>query len=232
MSGTITQLPFGIIKGQRYGNLSYDIPKAMDDLAELIRRKIRPYALMVNESNYLIPWQNRDAILEIVKEAQLIVNENRRAEKRPEVTKTNVRCLLIDETNTVEVLDWAKERMDEIVEEVKDSFRTRMGAVIPKIEKLIDEKKLDVNDKAKEISSRKRAILRDLKKRVEDAEKTFVWFSMSDQVRSALKASVNLFEAEIAALKQVAMLGGTPVKQEQVPGTVPSKEDAEKALFG
>jgi hypothetical protein len=48
---------------------------------------------------------------------------------------------------------------------------------------------------------------------------------MSDSIKHALKASQKLFDAELKALSDVAMLGSTPMKQSQLP-----TED-EKVLF-
>ena len=206
------------LKETRYGSLSYDIPKVLSDLANLIRHKIRPYALAVHESGYLIPWQNREAIQEIVREAHIAINAKRAEKGQPSIPLTKVRVLKVDADQLPEVLDWAHEKMEEFTKEVAKSFETRMGRVVATVEKAIADAKLDVNDKAREIAAKKRAILRDLKKRVEDAEAAFFWFATTDNVKSALKASIGLFEAEIVALKEVTMLGDTALKQEQISG--------------
>lgn len=228
----------------RYGSLSYDIPKEFDDLANLIRSKIRTYALMIHESGYIVPWQHKDMITDIVKTAILATNDNRKRanerevklaseEKRqpklaPEIARPpKVRVFLIDSDSNLDVLDEAKDAMDRFVNDITESFQKRTAAVIGYVEKAIEDKKIEINDKAKEIANRKRAIIRELRKKVSDAEGVFVWFAMSDSVKHALKAMTKLFDAELTALKKVAMLGETPMKQSEIPAT-----EEEKALFG
>lgn len=212
----------------RYGSLSYDIPKQLDDLANMVRSKIRKYALMVHESGYFIPWQFKDPVLELVKEAVISANENRIAKKLPAITPPRVRIFLVDRDSNLDVLDEAKDAMAKFVNDITESFTKRTAAVIAHVEKAIEEKKIEANDKAKEISKRKRAIIRELKKKVTEADGLFGWFAMSDSIKHALKASSKLFDAELAALKQVAMLGETPLKQ----GQIPEKTEDEEVLFG
>jgi len=210
----------------RYGSLSYDIPKALDDLATMIRSKIRRYALMIHESGYFIPWQFKDPVLELVKEAVLAANERRLEKKLPAIKPPKVRIFLVDRDSNLDVLDEAKDAMERFTNDITESFTKRIASVVAHVEKAIEEKKVEINDKAKEIANRKRAIIRELKKKVSEADGLFGWFSMSDSIAHALKATTKLFDAELAALKQVAMLGETPMKQGQLPS-----ED-EKVLFG
>lgn len=212
-------------KSMRYGSLSYDIPKTLDDLACLVRTKIRRYALMIHESGYFIPWKFKDAVLELVKEAVLAANEKRTTKGLPSITPPKVRIFLVDMDSNLDVLDEATDAMARFTNDITESFTKRIAAVMGHVEKAIEEKKVEVNDKAKEIANRKRAIIRELKKKVSEAEGLFGWFAMSDSIQHALKASQKLFDAELAALKQVAMLGETPLKQSQL-----LTED-EKALF-
>jgi len=228
----------------RYGSLSYDIPKSLDDLANMIRSKIRKYALMIHESGYFIPWQFKDPVLEIVKEAVLVANENRKArnakeasiaasENReakilPEITPPRVRIFLVDCDSNLDVLDEAQDAMTKFTNDITESFVKRTAAVVAHVEKAIADKEIEVNDKSKEIAKRKRAIINDLKKKVSDADGVFGWFSMTDSIKHALKASLKLFDAELSALKQVAMLGDTALKQEQIP----NRTEDEEVLFG
>jgi len=46
------------LQSRRYFSLSYDIPTTLNDLAELIRSRIRSFALAVHESGYLVPEAN------------------------------------------------------------------------------------------------------------------------------------------------------------------------------
>ncbi len=209
----------------RYGSLSYDIPKTLDDLATMIRSKIRRYALMIHESGYFIPWQFKDPVLELVKEAVLAANQKRIEKKLPEIKPPKVRIFLVDRDSNLDVLDEAKDAMQRFTNDITESFTKRMASVVGHVEKAIEEKKIEVNDKAKEIAARKRAIIRELKKKVTEADGLFGWFAMSDSINHALKATTKLFDAELTALKQVAMLGETPLKQGQLP-----TED-EKVLF-
>jgi hypothetical protein len=220
----------GLKEGTRYGMLSYDIPKSLDDLANLIRSRIRKYALMVHESGYLIPWDHKDAILDIVKAAQLAINEKRAEAGQPSIPETKVRCLKLDADQHVEILDWAQEAMDRFMTEVRESFQKRTAAILPRIEAMIEAKDLDINNKAIEISRRKRAVLRELRKKVTDAEGVFVWFAMSGQVKEALKAHTQLFDAELKALRDVKMLGDQPMKQGRMPST--GDPEADKILYG
>jgi hypothetical protein len=205
------------LKKGRYFSLSYDIPKTLDDLANLIRSKIRRYALAVHESGYLVPSENVLDIRDIIKTATVAVNEKRRAEGDVTVAEPKIRVLLIDENELPEILDWAKERAEEIVKEIAKSFEERLARVVPGVEKAIEDKKVDLNEKSKEIASRKKAILRELKKRAEDADSAFFWFASTNDAKSALKGVIGLIEAERNALKEVAQIGETPLKQEPLP---------------
>lgn len=205
------------LKGKRFGMVSWDIPKEHDDLAEMIRRVIRPHALMVHESGYLFPWEHKATLLELIREAHVAINERRTKNGKPELTVTKVRALPIDPEGLPEIVDWAHERMREFVARITESFETRTGAVLKRVEEAIEKGKLDVNEKAKNVAFKKKAIIRDLKRRVSDAEQVFFWFAVTDDVKSAMKASNKLFESEMQALKEVAQIGTDTYKQEQVP---------------
>lgn len=198
---------------RRYFSLSYDIPKEYDDLASKIRSEIRRYALSVHESGYLVPEENVGGVKEVVREATLLVNEARRAKGLRDISFPKVRVLKIDQQELPEILDWARERGTQFVKDITASFEKRIADVALNVEKAIEAKKIEINDRAKEIASRKKAILRDLKKRVEDAETVFFWFATTDDIRSSLRASKAVFEAEIAALREVTQIGETPLKQ-------------------
>ncbi|MGH9390234.1 MAG: hypothetical protein ACRD1Z_11515 [Vicinamibacteria bacterium] len=145
------------------------------------------------------------------------------------IADPKIREILIDETELPEILDWAHGRAGEIVQELTESFEKRLASVVGNVERAIEAKKLDVNEKAKEVASRKRAILRELKKRAEDADAAFFWFASANDAKSALKGVIGLIEAERNALKEVAQIGETPLKQEVLPS---SASETEKALFG
>lgn len=215
-------------EGRRYFSLSYDIPKQYDELADKIRTEIRRYALSVHESGYLVPEENVDGVKEIVKASTLAINEQRRAKGLSDIHFPKVRVLKIDAAELPEILDWARERGTQFVKDITASFEKRIADVAAHVEKAIAEKKVEVNDKAKEIAKRKKAILRDLRKRVEDAETVFFWFATTDDIKSALKASKAALEAEFTALKEVAQIGDTALKQPHLPENA---SETEKALF-
>ena len=215
-------------EGRRYFSLSYDIPKEYDELADKIRTEIRRYALSVHESGYLVPEENVDGVKEIVKTSTLAINESRRAKGLGDIHFPKVRVLKIDAGELPEILDWARERGEQFVKDITASFEKRIADVAAHVEKAITAKKVEVNDKAKEIAKRKKAILRDLRKRVDDAETVFFWFATTDNIKSALKASKAVLDAEFAALKEVAQIGDTPLKQPQLPENA---SETEKALF-
>lgn len=207
------------LQSRRYFSLSYDIPKTLDDLAELIRAKIRPFALSVHESGYLVPEENVQTIRDTIRAAVVSINEKRREAGKHDIEPPKIRLLKIDATELPEILDWAKERADEIVKALTKSFEERLAAVLPLVEKAIEAKKLDVNDKAREVAQRKKAILRDLKKRAEDADAAFFWFASTGSSKAVLKSVLGLIEAERTALKEVAQIGDTALKQETLPTT-------------
>lgn len=211
------------LKPATYWLLSYDIPE--DDLSELVRRSIRRYAVMVHESGYVVHAKCKVTVEELIKEAILAADEKRREDGKSRLSYTRVRWCRSDRFGDDQtILDWTSEAMDRFNKEITESFEKRMANVVPKVEKAIEEKKLDVNEKAKTIADKKKAILRDLKRRVEDAESAFVWFAMTNKVHSALKASRDLFEAELLALKEVTQLGETALVQSRLDG--PDKLDA------
>jgi uncharacterized protein YeeX (DUF496 family) len=207
------------IKARRYFSLSYDIPKTLDDLAELIRSRIRRYALAVHESGYLLPEENVTEIRDIIKAATTAINEKRREAGKEIIEAPKIRLLKIDADELPEILDWAKERAEQIVKELTKSFEERLAAVVPNVEKAIESKKIEVNDKAREIAQRKKAILRDLKKRSDDADAAFFWFASTGNAKSVLKGVFGLIDAERKALSEVAQIGETPYQQSQLPVT-------------
>lgn len=207
------------LKARRYYTLSYDIPKTLNDLADLIRGLIRPSALAVHESGYLVPEENVPAIRETIKAATIAINDKRLKAGKPFIEAPRIRLLKVDADQLPEILDWAKERADEIVAELTKSFEDRLAAVVGLVEKAIEAKKVDVNDKATEIRARKRAILRDLKKRAEDSDAAFFWFASTGNSKSLLKGVLGLIDAERTALKEVAQIGETPLVQGQLPVT-------------
>lgn len=207
------------IQSRRYFSLSYDIPTTLNDLAELIRTRIRPFALAVHESGYLVPESNVQSIRDTINVATTAINEKRIAAGKPHIESPKIRLLKIDADQLPEILDWAQERSAQIVKDLTKSFEERLAAVTGLVEKAIDAKKLDVNDKATEIAARKKAILRDLKKRAEDADAAFFWFATAGGARSLLKGVLGLIDAEKKALAEVAQIGATPLKQEVIPTT-------------
>jgi len=207
------------LKSRRYHSLSYDIPTTLNDLAELIRSRIRPYALAVHESGYLLPEENVQTIRETINVATTAINEKRREAGKPNIAAPKIRLLKIDADELPEILDWARERAEQIVKDLTKSFEERLAAVVGLVEKAIDAKKIDVNDKAVEIAARKKAILRDLKKRAEDADTAFFWFASTGSSKADLKGVLGLIDAEKKALAEVAQIGDVPLKQEVIPTT-------------
>lgn len=204
---------------RRYYSLSYDIPKVLTDLADLIRTAIRSAALAVHESGYLVPEENVAKVREIIQAATIAINEKRLAKGGATIEAPKIRLLKIDQDQLPEILDWAQERADQIARELSESFEKRLANVVPLVEEAIQKKRIDVNDKASEIALRKKAILRDLKKRAEDATAAFFWFSTTRDAKSVLKGVIGLIEAERKALKEVAQLGDVPLVQSQIQGT-------------
>lgn len=204
---------------RRYFSLSYDIPKTLNDLAELIRSRIRRVALAVHESGYLVPEDNVEEIRTTIKVATTAINEKRREAGKPDIEAPKIRLLKIDAGELPEILDWAKERAEQIVKDLTKSFEERLAAVVPNVEKAIESKKLEINDKAREIAQRKKAILRDLKKRAEDADAAFFWFASTGNAKSVLKGVFGLIDAERKALSEVAQLGDEALHQTQLPLT-------------
>jgi CHASE3 domain sensor protein len=207
-----------LASGRRYYTLSYDIPKVMSDLAEAIRKRIRSYALAVHESGYLVPEENVAKIKDIITASAVDINANREKKGKSTVAVPKIRLIKADADQLPEILDWYKERSETMLAELRDSFATRLAGVLPTVEKLIADSKVDVNDKAKEIVSRKRAILRDLKKRAEDADAAFFWFAATGDTRSAVKGVLSLIDAERKALNEVKQLGETVLSQGALPG--------------
>jgi hypothetical protein len=204
---------------QRYYSLSYDIPTTLNDLAELIRSRIRRYALSVHESGYLVPAANVDAIRDTVKVATTAINDKRLAAGKPHIASPKIRLLKIDADQLPDILDWAQERSVEIAKEITASFEARLMGVTALVEKAIEAKTVDMSDKSTEIATRKKAILRDLKKRAEDADAAFFWFATAGGAKSLLKAVLGLIEAEKLALAEVSQIGETPLKQTVMPTT-------------
>lgn len=207
------------IQSRRYFSLSYDIPKTLDDLAELVRAKIRPIALAVHESGYLVPEENVKDVRDTIEAATVAINQKRTDAGKGIIDAPKIRLLKIDADQLPEILDWAQERAEQIVKDLTKSFEERLANVLPLVEKAIDAKKVDVNDKAREVAQRKKAILRDLKKRAEDADAAFFWFASTGNAKAVLKGVLGLIEAERTALKEVAQIGETPLKQQPLPTT-------------
>lgn len=202
---------------RRYFSLSYDIPTTLNDLAELVRSSIRSHALAVHESGYLVPEENVKQIKEIIAAATVAINDKRAKANKPVAEIPKIRLLKVDADQLPEILDWAQERAEQIVKDLTKSFEERLANVVPLVEKAIETKKLDVNDKAREIAQRKKAILRDLKKRAEDADAAFFWFASTGSAKSVLKSVLGLIDAEKKALKEVAQLGDEALHQTQLP---------------
>lgn len=207
------------IQSRRYFSLSYDIPTTLNDLAELIRSRIRPFALAVHESGYLVPEANVQSIRDTINVATTAINDKRIAAGKPHIASPRIRLLKIDADQLPEILDWAEERSAQIVKDLTASFEFRLAAVTGLVEKAIEAKKLDVNDKAVEIAARKKAILRDLRKRAEDADAAFFWFATAGGARFLLKSVLGLIDAEKKALAEVSQIGETALKQEVIPTT-------------
>jgi hypothetical protein len=215
---------------QEYVFLSYDIPTEYNDLADQIRHRIRTFALRVGRSDYLAPIEHRETVNELVKEAHLYVNDARRQKrekiKDPKLQKkyadighTQVRSLYVAPKSNADVMDWCNEAAERFTKEITESLQTRLDKVNSLVEKAIENKKLDPNDREKSVLQRKRTIIRDLKKKLEDVEKSFFWFLTTENVNSAMKATVDLLNAEWKAIKEVKYLNGKPHVQRTMPDT-------------
>jgi hypothetical protein len=207
------------VRARRYYSLSYDIPKTMSDLADAIRTRIRSKALAVHESGYLVPEENVKAVKDIITASAVDVNATRESKGKSTVEVPKIRLLKIDAEELPEILDWAKERAEDFVAELRKSFDTRLSSVLASVEKLVEAGKLDVNDKAKEVVARKRAILRDIKKRAEDADAAFFWFNSTGDAKSAIKGVMGLVEAERRALQEVTQFGEAVLSQGRISGS-------------
>ena len=58
------------VEGREYGILFYDIPVGMRKVYGKLLSKIKKVSLFASQSAYLIPWGRREAVLDILREAE------------------------------------------------------------------------------------------------------------------------------------------------------------------
>lgn len=192
----------GDLSARRYGMISYDIPDDLSDLSASIRTSIRKVAFMVHKSGYVLPYENRAAVEELVKEAHLLANEKRREKGQPEIPVTIVRIMPIDPAGNAEIMDWVNEAAIQFAKDITASLEERLSKIAMAVEKAVNEEKIPASDMPKEKYRRRRAVVTDLKKRLEDADAALFWFATTNNVKSAMKATKELIAAQEEILRR------------------------------
>lgn len=174
------------------GLLSYDVPDKNRRMANLLRRRIHPFALRVNLSLYLFPWASAELVEGTVLEVR---------EQTGQTASANV----IPQTAASEpyLLPMVEIAVQKEFEDLAKGLSGRIQRMPELIRKAVEAKKVDQNDTIKEERRRRRGIFRDVKRKVDELNGVCVALRLQDTFRGWARVALDVLEAEGKAISDL-----------------------------
>lgn len=167
------------------GFLFYDVPQKNSRMANMLRRKLRPFAMWPNESVVTFPWENAALVEGAVLEVREDTGQSAKAYMLP-LTETS-RPYLVPM-----IEDAAQAEFDKLVK----SLATRIAAIPENIKKAIAAEKLDVNEAAKDTLRRRKMIFKETKAKVEELVGHGVALRLQDKFAGWAQVARGVLETE------------------------------------
>lgn len=175
----------------KMGLLVYDVPEQYKLLAGKLRQRVRRFALRVNLSVYLFPWQNKELIEGTVAEVQEETGQTCSARVLPQAKEAEP-----------QLLEMAKDAAGRMLDELYKGLRIRLDRAPEIVARRILSGKLNVNDKDKERVRRAKTILRDVKKRADEIARMGLFLKIEDTVKGWHQMVEDLVALEAEVIKK------------------------------
>lgn len=176
----------------KFGFLFWDVPTKYAWMGNLIREKTRPFAKAVNNSVRIFPWENaalvEGTVLEIREETGQI---------------GTVYVLPMTEECRPYLIPMVEHAMQEELGRLVKSLRERIDRIPALVHKAVEEGKSRLEKVDKEIFRRRKAVYREIKKKVEDLKAVAVAFRILDKFQGWSKLARTLLEEEAKAIEDL-----------------------------
>lgn len=176
----------------KQGLLLYDVPEEYKLLAGVLRRTVRKFALRVNLSCYVFPWENKTLVEGTVAEVQERTGQ-----------ECSARILAQSPVAEPELLEMAKESAGSMLSELHKGLMARIAKIPQVIEKQVNDGKINADEMDETRLKKSLAIIRDVQLRAGEIKNLSTLMQIEGSVQGWTKMVEELLAKEKAACEEL-----------------------------
>jgi hypothetical protein len=188
-----------------YGAIVYDVPLTRRSVYNKLRTRLGRLSIQMTWSVYLTPFENRDVVLDILREIDEDAETNHRI---------MYKFLKFDASEKEQLDALVKQRFEEHLKKTKDTLHQKLGEA----EIAFGDEQIDVNDWA----LLRRGACTKAKKKLNEARRLALVFEVTNVMEAAFGTLDALIEAKRDAVKEA-------LKEEKEKAKAEAKAAKEKA---
>lgn len=174
------------------GFLFYDVPQKNSRMANMLRRKLRPFAMWPNESVVTFPWENAALVEGAVLEVREDTGQTAKAYMLPLTEGSRPYLVPMIE-------DAAQAEFDKLVK----SLATRIAAIPENVKKAVAAETVAPEDSDKEALRRRKLVFKETKKKVEELVGHGVALRLQDKFAGWATVARAVLDAEAKAIESL-----------------------------
>lgn len=193
------------------GFLFYDVPTKNSRMANMLRRKLRAFAMWPNKSVVTFPWENAALVEGAVLEVREETGQDASAYMLPMTDASRPYLVPMIENA-------AQAEFDRLVK----SLANRIAAIPANIKKAVAAEKMDINEVQKDTIRRRKQVFKQTKEKVEELVGHGVALRLQDKFAGWAQIARGVLETEAKMIQLLTDLASGTGTQQSIDGVLSS----------